>query len=252
MSDSLDSTTKVCHQCQLEKPIYEFHRHVREKDGYRRICKQCRAQKEGFRYVKPAPPGYQWCRKCDTLYPASLEHFYWNSSKSRLYASCKTCHYARTRNWQKANLEFWYSLNRQWALLHPDKKSEGWQKWKVNHPEVYAANLARHKVTVKIWNSNNPERVKSTKKKAKAKRRALLANAPGFHTAADIRQLYEDQEGLCGYCGIRLPNNYHLDHMQPLSRGGSNWPDNLCLTCPDCNLSKSSKTVDEWVSVRGW
>lgn len=84
------------------------------------------------------------------------------------------------------------------------------------------------------------------------RRRARLINAPGTHTAADIRALYDEQQGQCSYCGIRLFDDYHVDHVQPISRGGSNGVENLLLACPECNLSKNDKTLDEWKAVRGW
>ena len=37
---------------------------------------------------------------------------------------------------------------------------------------------------------------------------------------------------------------YHVDHRMPLSLGGSNYPDNLQLLCPTCNLSKSATHPD--------
>jgi len=36
------------------------------------------------------------------------------------------------------------------------------------------------------------------------------------------------------------------DHVVPLSRGGSNALVNLATACRPCNLSKGSKTVEEW------
>jgi 5-methylcytosine-specific restriction endonuclease McrA len=43
-----------------------------------------------------------------------------------------------------------------------------------------------------------------------------------------------------------LGRSYHVDHKQPVSRGGSNWPENLAVTCPTCNLRKSDKTEAEF------
>lgn len=88
------------------------------------------------------------------------------------------------------------------------------------------------------------------------KRKARLLNAPGSYTRADIEQLYTDQDGRCAYCGAsifwQVRRDVHIDHVQALSRGGSNNPDNLLLTCSHCNLSKGSKTYEDWLPVRGW
>lgn len=34
-------TTKTCKQCNIEKPIIDFHTDKRSRDGHRVICKQC-------------------------------------------------------------------------------------------------------------------------------------------------------------------------------------------------------------------
>lgn len=41
----------------------------------------------------------------------------------------------------------------------------------------------------------------------------------------------------------------HIDHVWPLSKGGSNGPENLVLACAECNLRKSAKTPMEFAGV---
>ena len=37
-------------------------------------------------------------------------------------------------------------------------------------------------------------------------------------------------------------DDYHIDHIIPISKGGSEWDlDNLELSCPTCNLKKGAK-----------
>lgn len=43
--------------------------------------------------------------------------------------------------------------------------------------------------------------------------------------------------------GLRVA---HLDHEEPLARGGPHTPENLFPACRPCNLSKGARTVDEW------
>jgi 5-methylcytosine-specific restriction endonuclease McrA len=233
---SLNSTTKICNQCHLEKPVYEFHKKAKSKDGYRNTCKQCRAINEGHNYVKPAPPGFQWCRKCDTLYPATNEYFYWDSTQNKLYSSCKSCHYLRTRNWQSRNYEFWINRNRNWVIMNPDKVHLSKKNWVNNNPDYFV---------------RNADRITANHKKGKAKRRAMEVNAPGSHTADDIRlqiAAQTDKHGQlrCWWCGCTIDGTYHLDHKEPLSRGGSNGATNIVIACPQCNLSKHAKTSAEF------
>lgn len=49
----------------------------------------------------------------------------------------------------------------------------------------------------------------------------------------------------CGYCGTR-EGPHEIDHMTPLSRGGSNHDDNLVLACRKCNRSKGTRTAEEF------
>jgi 5-methylcytosine-specific restriction endonuclease McrA len=53
---------------------------------------------------------------------------------------------------------------------------------------------------------------------------------------------------VCEYCGVEGEDNakWCVDHVVPLSRGGSNEPDNLVACCFPCNASKSDKLVHEW------
>lgn len=99
------------------------------------------------------------------------------------------------------------------------------------------------------WHAAHPEHVKAHAHK----RRARKAAAPGGHyTVSHARALFISQLGRCKYCNIVLAG-YHIEHMMPLARGGSNGPENICLSCPRCNLRKGSRTAEEftqWVQMR--
>ena len=44
-------------------------------------------------------------------------------------------------------------------------------------------------------------------------------------------------------------NKYNLDHIIPVSKGGSNELVNMGLTCPEANASKSNMTVEEYLEL---
>jgi 5-methylcytosine-specific restriction endonuclease McrA len=51
---------------------------------------------------------------------------------------------------------------------------------------------------------------------------------------------------VCAYCGNDLSNDYsELDHVIPRSKGGANSPENLVVSCMECNRKKRSKTPEE-------
>jgi len=61
-----------------------------------------------------------------------------------------------------------------------------------------------------------------------------------------IRQAVIKRDGeTCRYCGVQT-SSIHIDHIFPLSRGGTNDLWNLTVSCSRCNISKKDKTVEEW------
>lgn len=63
--------------------------------------------------------------------------------------------------------------------------------------------------------------------------------------AADRNRIFERDHGHCAYCKGQLLYNetWHIDHIKPISKGGTNDLTNLVLSCARCNLEKSAKEV---------
>lgn len=235
-------TTKECTRCHETKIIQEFHRQTKSPDGYRTVCKKCRAIAEGKVYIPHEPEGFKYCRHCERMLPATPEYYQRTPhGKYGLESRCRDCKKGESRIYHYTQNEVILLRKRNNYKANPEKEIKRSRDFRVKNPTY-----------IHDWYINSKERLTPLRRVYSAKRRALEAQADGYHTTDDIEQIYFDQEGRCGYCGIQLFGKYHLEHIVPLSRGGSNWPDNLLLTCSDCNLSKNDKTLPEWEAVRGW
>lgn len=65
----------------------------------------------------------------------------------------------------------------------------------------------------------------------------------GGHSPRELGLLMHLYDNRCAYCGGPATA---VDHIVPLSRGGSNFIFNLMPACLPCNSSKRSRRVEEW------
>jgi 5-methylcytosine-specific restriction endonuclease McrA len=84
-----------------------------------------------------------------------------------------------------------------------------------------------------------PERAKAIQR-TKAKERAKKWVRIRVSIPQEVRRMVANRDRYkCVYCHVSLNNRKcHVDHVIPLSQGGSNDADNLALTCVDCNQAK--------------
>jgi 5-methylcytosine-specific restriction endonuclease McrA len=76
------------------------------------------------------------------------------------------------------------------------------------------------------------------------------AAAGGGYTQQHIRAIRKSLDDKCRFCGKVLEGRGEIEHLTPISRGGSNSPSNLTLSCPECNKEKTKKTLHEYVEWR--
>lgn len=54
-------------------------------------------------------------------------------------------------------------------------------------------------------------------------------------------EVFERDGYTCQYCGAKAPSvELHVDHIVPVSKGGTNDLSNLVTACAECNLGKSN------------
>lgn len=166
----------------------------------------------------------------------------------------------KEREYYKQNIEKFREKNKQAAIKHAEKRklkrlerykenSEKYRQisknYKSSHKDsvsgynakYYENNSEKEKKRAKVWQTKNPESVKIINKNRRARKR----NAEGKYTLEDIKRITTQQNNKCAYCSIELGKIRHIDHIIPLIKGGSNWPNNIQLLCPTCNMRKKAK-----------
>lgn len=206
------------------------------------------------------------CSMCGEEKPATSEYFSPRKRKEgMLYAHCRECGCERSRMRREANPERERARVNRYRAENPEKVRESNRRYRTENREkinayyrnYYSQNTEKVLESTRRYAAEHPEvRRKASKnyrlnhpekpRIATQRRRALKRAAAGCHTPADIRDQYIRQRGRCYYCGCTLNDNYQIDHVVPLTRGGSNDMSNIVVTCPTCNQSKNNKLPHEW------
>lgn len=71
---------------------------------------------------------------------------------------------------------------------------------------------------------------------------------PGAATTKEITSLLSNAH-TCDYCGCELTKK-SIDHIIPLSKGGTHELTNLSVCCPRCNSSKRATDVNDWMGKK--
>jgi DNA-binding Lrp family transcriptional regulator len=71
-------------------------------------------------------------------------------------------------------------------------------------------------------------------------------------TIEDVQNVLKRDNYKCIYCNKNLTkNNWHLDHVKPLSKNGKNEFNNLAASCKTCNLMKNSMIKVDFIAKCG-
>lgn len=144
---------------------------------------------------------------------------------------------ARNKRYRQKNPATINRINSEWARKNPDKVLRYARKKRKNNPETGRA--AERK-----WRALNPEYAIA---RAQKRRERVRANG-GTVSAREIADILRRQNNLCASCGAS--GKLHLDHIMPLKLGGRHEARNLDFKCVPCNLSKASKSPEEWANYR--
>lgn len=243
--------TKVCTKCGVEKQLNEFYKDKLTNDGFMRFCKQCNKEYCRKRYNDNKE---KIAERNKQRYNENKEKFAERNKQRYIKNREKMLEYAK--QYRNNNKEKLYELNKQYrnnnkeSLVERKKQyyNKNIDKILKNHSQYYNDNKEKALKYRKQYVISNPEKIREFNRN----RRAREKNAPGKNTRHDIAQLLVLQKSKCAVCRCSINNCYHVDHIVPLAKGGSNDKFNLQLLCQPCNQSKHAKDPIHFMQQRGF
>lgn len=235
--------------------VYQVDAHLREDCGIIQVSPRAgntgdMSQPSESRLTMDIISSTRRCTTCQGDFPATTEYFY--KRLGGLAYICKACR----REYDIANKDRIRAYQLRYTSTEEFKardSARGRQRRAEQGEHINALRrkwYAERKTELlpirrkqhKAWRASNPEAVRAIHQRRRARQRS----AEGTFTADDLTKLLKVQKRCCYWCGKRVTKKYHVDHVIPLVRGGSNDPSNLVIACPSCNLSKRDRLPHEW------
>lgn len=200
------------------------------------------------------------CTQCGEMKP--LDQM--KQSRGKASSWCKLCAAASTRQYTARHHEEVLAKKRDWHARNRDRILAQKAEYRETRREelrvkarAYAAdripalvaqartrrhaNPAPLRVYHRAWNSAHPEVMRAIQHR----RRARKQGNGGSFTAAEWQALVTQYDHRCLMCGKQEPAiMLTMDHVVPISQGGSNDISNIQPLCSTCNSSKGAKTLD--------
>lgn len=168
---------------------------------------------------------------------------------------------AANRALKAKNPERYLAARRARRAVDPGKHNASVYRWRAKHPEKhraanrksYAANPEEKRAKNRAWAVANREKVNDYARISRSRKRS----APEVERVVS-ENVFNRDDWRCQLllkCYGRVvkratrhqcqPNDAHIDHVLPLSRGGSHTYDNVVTACAACNLYKGNLTLGE-------
>lgn len=219
--------TKVCQGCLKSLLITEFWKDSRLRSGRCSRCRSCKS-KENLRWRSAH-------REERKIYQSrySREHRERTNERLRIWRK-RNIHRAREiyRSYRSRNIE---------RVRDRDRKREKSIKRAAWYLEYYSRTRSRQLSNARRWRLKNRER--HNLNSLNYRKRKL--GATGEFSALQWKEMKILYAFKCLRCKKREPEiSLTLDHIVPLSKGGSHTKDNIQPLCGPCNSAKSTRSTD--------
>lgn len=157
--------------------------------------------------------------------------------------ACGACRALYFKNWQAKNRAYVNANSQAWTAANKALRKEILKRSHIKNREdilsykreYYAANKEKYR---EYDRTADPLIRKGIKYRYRARKQA---NGIEKYSVA---KMFERDNHTCAYCGDVAKE---LDHITPVSRGGSDSPSNVAASCVSCNRRKAARTATEFM-----
>lgn len=157
----------------------------------------------------------------------------WRADNPELERARKAAYYAAHREAVKAK-------QARYNAAHVEERRESQRAY-------YAANRDKFREYQTKYRATKPEARRSSERRRRAAKRG------GPTERFTLPEIFERDGWVCGICSEPIdrtlkfpdPMSVHLDHIVPISRGGSHTRDNVQATHGVCNMRKGNRLMGE-------
>lgn len=124
--------------------------------------------------------------------------------------------------------------NKQWIRANKEKRAAHKRRARQKDPAKEDARIQR-------WRDANPERYRQTARNIVNRRTHNKRANGGTYSIKEWKELCDRFGNVCLDCGEK--KKLTIDHVIPVTKGGTNFIDNLQPLCMTCNLKKGNRIV---------
>lgn len=236
----METTTKICTKCKIEKSITEFNKKKDTKDGLKTHCRECCRYANKQRYQDKTEEilskNREYHNKNKEVISAQRKEYRENNTEK--IKEEKRLFYQNNKEKISSQKKERYEKNREVIIIERRKQ------YQSNIEEMRKRDRKRYQDNKELFiirsrRYRNTPKGKISKLNSEHKRRAIKKD--GDVSNKQLGTLYSSTK-TCYWCNAKLmKGDIHLDHYTPLSKGGLHTISNLVLSCSKCNLKKSAK-----------
>jgi 5-methylcytosine-specific restriction endonuclease McrA len=127
------------------------------------------------------------------------------------------------------------------ALLVAEAQRKYWE----DHPTARAAYVRERNKRHHRWRHMTDHEYRLYHRQKSKRRKALERGSIGLHVKGkQVKARFAQFGHCCAYCGAT--GDLHIEHVVPISFGGTHVLSNIVPACKSCNFSKRDKDAESW------